>query len=177
MTQTAAQTKTDPVAVRHVVYSWLLDMLPVASADQVTRFIGNLRLADGVASDRQFRVVTWRFHRLCVTPDIAEATCYRKATIKEIEALLNRKYGDALACVPGFYRRTTDAPFRLNLPFKCALSGYRGHAGNYNGILCQPLAELDRYFLLTSTNQGGPKAIRLTPQDQMYFTQFEEIKI
>jgi hypothetical protein len=55
--------------------------------------------------------------------------------------------------------------------------GYRSDAGFLNGILCQPLDRYDSYFLLSSSKFGGPKAIRMTPRDEQYFTQFKEVAL
>lgn len=176
-------------AVRHAVYRDVLDYLPIASYDQARQFVANLALVrdegrgtrDNSASrERQINAALVRFMNMRVTPDIAEAA-YRGAKLKEIEYWLNRKYGERLAVVPGFYRRDAETqsrpPFRLNLPFNCAMYGYRSDAGFYNGILCQPVDRHDFYFLLSSSKYGGTKALRLTPRDQQYFTQFEEVRI
>lgn len=170
--------------VRHAVYSDLLDYLPIASYDQARQFVANLAIArsasgenaDAGSRERRINAALVRFLNMRVTPDIAEAG-FRGAKPKEIEYWLNREYGPRLAAVPGFYRRNEAAPFRLNLPFNCAIYGYRSDAGFYNGILCQPTDRHDFYFLLSSSKYGGPKALRLTPRDQQYFTQFEEVRI
>lgn len=48
------------------------------------------------------------------------------------------------------------------------MHGY-AKAGHYAGILCQPLGELDRYFLLSSAKYGGPRAIPLSADDRRLF--------
>lgn len=177
------QTADNVAAVRHAVYRDLLDYLPIASYDQARQFVANLDLcadsgenADAGSRERRINAALVRFLNMRVTPDIAEAG-FRGAKLKEIEYWLNRKYGERLAGVAGFYQRNEAAPFRLNLPFNCAMYGYRSDAGFYNGILCQPMNRTDFYFLLSSSKYGGPKALRLTPRDQQYFTQFEEVRI
>lgn len=175
-------TNENAAAVRHAVYRDVLDYLPVASYDQARQFAANLALVklgaamESYVRERQINAAIVRFINMRVTPDIAEAG-YRGAKPKEIEYWLNRKYGERLGYVPGFYQRNEAAPFRLNLPFNCAMYGYRSDAGFYNGILCQPQDRHEFYFLLSSSKFGGPKAIRLTPRDQQYFTQFEEVRI
>ena len=175
-------------AIRHAVYHDLLGFLPVASYDQAREFVGNLGLcgdwqkAVRDANDYSIRIrrenaALMRFLGLKVTPDIAE-TKFCGATAKEIERWLNKKYREYLQHVAGFHRLENDGrAFRLNLPWKCAAYGYRSATGFYNGILFQPLDRLNSYFLLSSSKYGGPKAIGLTPRDQQYFTQFEEVSL
>lgn len=184
-------TTDQAAAIRHAVYNDLLMYLPIASYDQARQFVVNLKLcganigidADAGSRERQINAALVRFSGMKVTPDIAE-TPYRGLKQKEIEYRLNRKFGERLAAVPGFYQRDDAAPFRLNLPFNCALYGYGSHYGPsqlcpffYSGVLCQPLDRHDFYFLLSSSKYGGPKAQRLTPRDQQYFTQFEEVRV
>lgn len=176
--------KADPAAVRHAVYRDVLDYLPIASYDQARQFAANLAIcrsniggdADAGSRERQINAALMKFLNMRVTPDIAQGP-FRGAKPKEIEYWLNKRYGEHLRHVPGFYRRNEAAPFRLNLPFNCAMYGYRSDTGFYNGVLCQPLDRHDFYFLLSSSKYGGPKALRLTPRDQQYFTQFEEVRI
>lgn len=153
---------------------------------------------------RQLNACLMRFLTLRVTPGDGE-TAYRGATLKEIEQYFNRKYGERLTAIAGFHRRNADThvrslvgpalaghdvdagtlpaadksvrvpPWRLNLPFNCALYGYRSPIGFYNGILCHPLDRLNTFFLLSSAKFGGAKAVRLQPRDEQYFTQYEEV--
>ena len=134
------------------------------------------RFEAAASSERKMNSLLMRFIRLCVTPDISE-TAYSGGDQPEIERWLNRTYGERLECVSGFYRRTDGTPFRLNLPFKCALSGYKSAGGFFDGILCQPFDSLNKYFLLSSAKFGGPKAIPLRPRDQQYFTQYKEVRL
>lgn len=165
-------------AVRHLVYSDLLAYLPMASCSQGLQVAANLRLGGDWIG---------RFMDLRVSSDIAETEFYgmfpRLATAdgpnSVIEPWFARKYGERLATVPGFYRRQPadgqpPGSWRLNLPFGCAMYGYKSATGFYIGILCQPLDRLNTFFLLSSAKYDGPKAQRLTPRDQLYFTQFEE---
>lgn len=151
-------------AVRHMVYRDLVDYLPVASREQTLLMMSNLRLRSELR----------RFLGLRVSIGLAE-TNYRGATLKEIETWLNRRYGDQLATVPGFYRRE-GGPFRVNLPQGCAIHAYRS-GGIIRGLLCQPLDRSKTFFLLSSAKYGGPRASQLTPADQVYFTQFQECTI
>lgn len=159
-------------ATRHAVYEFLFHFLPYASFDQARQFAANLRIRGHAPLSKA--AALQRFTSLRVTPDICE-THKRPATIKEIETWLNKRYGDRLYAVAGFYRRGPSAPFRLNLPEKCVLYGYRSATGFLTGILCQPVNALDKFFLLSSSKFGGPKAVRMTPRDQQYFTQYEEV--
>lgn len=171
-------------AIRHAVYRDLLEWLPIASYDQARQFIANLRLvasyeqarqaADAAGRERQINAALMRFITLRVTPDMAECS-YRGMKLPELEKWFNRRYGQHLQHVAGFHRRDEAAPFRLNLPFKCALYGYRLR-GFYTGILCQPLDRLNTYFLLSSAKYDGPRAVPLQPRDKQYFTQFEEVE-
>ena len=169
-------------ALRHAVYSDLLHRLPIASYEQARRFVGNLKLVraddarDRAARERKINAALMRFLNLRVTPDIAESS-FRGQTKKEIEFWLNRKYGDRLRHIAGLYQLDDAGPFKLNLPFESAMYGYRSATGHFSGILCQPIDKPNFYFLLTSSKFGGPKAVRLTPQDQQYFTQFEEVRV
>jgi len=150
-------------ALRHIVYADLLSLLPAASYDQAATMCANLRLGRPPI----------RLWNLRVTPDVAE-TSFRGLSLAAIEVRMNRTFGERLSTIAGFYRRNDAAPFRLNLPFKCALYGYSSTVGNYAGILCQPLNRFDMFFLLSSAKFGGPKAIPLSAKDQMYFTQYKE---
>lgn len=169
-------------ALRHGVYDLLLAYLPPANYDQTRQLVVNLQLCRGMADDdparheRRINAAMMRFVSLKVTPDINRMRPMTPQLI-DIERFFNAKYGERLAHVAGFYRRNDTAPFRLNLPFNCAMYGYRSDAGFYNGVLCQPLDRTDFYFLLSSSKYGYQKALRLTPRDQQYFTQFEEVRI
>lgn len=169
-------------ALRHAVYRDLIDYLPVANYDQARTFAVNLSLCRGFAAEpdaakreRMVNAVLMRFLLLKVTPDVGVATHYAKATQAEIEKWIAAKYGDRLADIAGFHRRDERSPWRLNLPSRSAAYAYRSATGHYSGILFQPLDRHDSFFLLSSSKLGGPKAVRLTPRDQQYFTQFEEV--
>ena len=146
-------------ALRHCVYSDLLDRLPLASLDQTREFLTNLYLPA--------ECVNPRFLMLKVSPEIGE-TPYRGFPLNEIVRQLEKKYGDDLYKIAGFYRGKGNE-LKLNLPTGCAFYGYRSELGFYNGILCQPLDTLDVYFLLSSVRFGGQKAIRLTDADRAFF--------
>ena len=91
---------------------------------------------------------------------------WTNATITRLER--DPKYGERLASISGFYRNAYGR-LMLNLPRGCALYGYRSRLGFYNGILCQPLEEMDTFFLLSSARMGGPKAIRMCEADEAFF--------
>lgn len=160
-------------AVRHAVYTSLIGYLPYASSEQVFRFLAKRRRP---WADRL------RFLELRVTPDIGET--YGGATLAEIEQWLNRKYGERLAIVPGFFRNSDSMNpinstnsinlWRLALPRRSAVHAY-GSRGFIAGLLFQPLDRMNSFFLLSSAKYGGPRATRLSGEDQMYFTQFEEV--
>jgi hypothetical protein len=151
-------------AVRHAVLTDLLGMLPVASVDQANRFEANLRLSNGEFDREVFRVKLL----LRVTPDISETRVNRFFGIAEIEQILARRYGETVNLIPGFYRH------RLHLPKRCVLHGYGSRYGFLNGILCQPIDEIDRFFLLSSARFGGPRAIRLRDSERLLFERFKE---
>lgn len=146
-------------ALRHCVYSDLLDFLPIASVSQTFAFISNLSLST--------KELNPRFLLLRVSPDIGE-TAFRGMPPDRLVTFLYEKYGDELGKVSGFYR---DASGRLkfNCPQGCALYGYLSSSGHFQGILCQPLKSADRYFLLSSAPFGGPKALRMTASDEIFF--------
>lgn len=201
MQKTNVQPRLDQsAAVRHAVYRDLLGFLRVASFDQARRFAANLSLCnagDEAVRERQFNAAMIRFLLLKVTPDIAETgllSGYRindrgqrvpvgPQSRSEIEWWMNFRYGSRLADVPGFYlRNMADRPstintvvYGVNLPKGCAVYGYVSDTGFYRGILFQPLTRPNSFFLLSSAKYGGPKAIRLTPRDEQYFTQHEEV--
>ena len=166
-------------AVRHAVYTSLVGYLPYASSEQVFRFLAKRRRP---WADRL------RFLELRVTPDIGET--YGGASLPEIEQWLNRKYGERLAVVPGFRKvnneqRTVNNSdsehcslftihYSLSLPRRSAVHAYGQHRF-IAGLLFQPLDRMNSFFLLSSAKYGGPRATRLSGEDQMYFTQFEEV--
>lgn len=151
----------NPAAIRHLVLFDLETYLPVATFDQTTQFMANLAITEDL-----------RFLGLRVSPDAER--------LRVIERRLNAKYGEHLLYVPGFFRRGPERPFRVNLPERSALYFYGDRYNSfwqpkfYNGVLCQPLERRDQFFLLSSAKYGGPKAARLSPADQLFFTQFEE---
>ncbi len=166
-------------ALRHAVYRELSLLLPPASVEQTMHFIANLALCRDAYSkaenldqrDQAVRKIVARFRNLRVSPESATATKYKKLSQSEIEHALERKFGDALAEVPGFY---LTGRWRLNLPEGCVLYAYRSSLGFINGFLCQPLHLTDRYFLLSSSRYDGFKAVRLRPNDQLFFQGFKE---
>ena len=150
--------ETNIEALRHCVYSDLLDRLPVASVGQTRSFMANLCLPSQAIK---------RFLMLRVSPEIGETG--RRGLGRELLIdHLAAKYGERLAGVSGFYRNAYGR-LMLNLPRGCALYGYRSRLGFYNGILCQPLEEMDTFFLLSSVRMGGPTAIRMTEADEAFF--------
>ena len=175
-TQTARQVDIS-AAVRHVVYLRLLNRLPIATVDQVNRFICNLALSrpfQDIEPDKYSRRM-WdleqRFVNLRVAPELNQAPCQPWKLI-DIERMLVDQYGDKLAHVAGFYRG--EFRWKLNLPAGCAFHGYTNRNGFYTGILCQPLASIDSYFLLSASKLGGSKAIRMEPRDAMFFDRYKE---
>lgn len=157
-------------AIRHLVYSDVIDFMPVASYEQVSRFIANLRLiseSDPAKRVRRENAALMRFIRLRVTPDLRQVNARSGMDVTELERYLNRKWGIHLRFVSGFYQQGHG--YRINLPRGCALFGYadQKHLG---GILCQPLRDLDRFWLLSSAKYGGPRATPLSLMDRQYFT-------
>jgi len=171
-------------ALRHAVYSDLLSLLPPASVRQTEIFIANLALqrpafGESTIRDRELKLsaIMFQFASLKVSPDISETAIGTFAggrSKTEIEAFLDRKYGDRLSAIAGFYRPEEANRWKINLPEQCLLYGYRSRHGFYNGILCQPISQIDFYFLLSSANFGGQRAIRLEPRDQTRFEQWKE---
>lgn len=168
-------------AIRHAVYRDLLDLLPLASYRQTIVFAANLGLVRNYdysptapAGERQKAIdaVLRRLLRLKVSPDlncISDGANGRGIPKSEIEKIIVSKYGDRLANIAGFY---FDRRWKINLPERCALFGYRNRTGFYTGILCQPIDQANRYFLFSSASFDGPKAIRLEPAERMYFEQW-----
>lgn len=124
-----------------------------------------------------------RFLQLRVSPEVGE-TPVGVRQLATIEERLNRKWGERLQHVPGFYRRGSQYPFHINMPRNCALFFYGDRYTSlgpvphfYNGVLCQPLDRRDSFFLLSSAKYNGPKAAPLSPMDKLYFTQFEEVAV
>lgn len=146
-------------ALRHCVYSDLLDFLPIASVSQTFSFIANLSLPT--------KELNPRFLLLRVSPDIGETT-FLGMPPDHLVTFLYEKYGDELVKVSGFYR---DASGRLkfNFPQGCALYGYLSSSGHFQGILCQPLKSAGRYFLISSARLDGPRAVRMTNSDEIFF--------
>lgn len=153
----------NPAAVRHFVFFDLETYLPVANIEETYLFMSNLAIR---------KTDDLRFLGLRVSPD--------DKTLARIERRLNAKYGEHLSQVPGFYRRSAEYPFHVNLPKACALYFYGerynsfGQPKFYTGVLCQPLERRKSYFLLSSAKLNGPKATSLSPADNLYFTQYEE---
>ena len=172
-------TEVNVLALRHAVYRELHTLLPPASIDQTLQFIANLALCRKIYNtaetvderNKAISVIVNRFRDLRVSPDIALATNLRKLSHSEIEHSIERKFGDSLAEIPGFYLSDR---WRLNLPEGCVLYPYRSGLGFINGFLCQPLSYRDRYFLLSSAKYDGFKAIGLRPEDQLFFQAYKE---
>lgn len=156
-------------AIRHLVFFDLVGWLPVANCEQTERFLFNLRLN-----------MDSRFLQLRVSPDIG-LTPTGAPDLATTEQRLNRKFGERLQYVPGFYRRGPEYPFHINMPRNCALFFYGDRYTSfgpvphfYNGVLCQPLDRRNFHFLLSSAKLQGPRAAKLSPADNLYFTQYEE---
>lgn len=169
-------------ALRHAVYADLLSMLPIASYRQVQRFAANLALCrntfdlwehDFRKRQRAIDRVLLRLLLLRVTPDLAEV---KLPTLdrRDIELAIEKRFGDRLSAIAGFYRDPNNGRWRVNLPEGCALYGYRSREGFFTGILCQPIDRDDFYFLLSSSKFDGPKAMRLTDSDRAFFERFKE---
>lgn len=161
---------TAAIALRHLVFFDLDMLLPVATAEQCERFMLNL----GIAKD-DGRLLSMR-----VTPDVS-ASVLKGVSLADAEIWLNKRYGERLADVPGFYSRGEGKPFRINLPERCGLIFYGDRYASFGmrpeyfkGLLCQPLDRRDTFFLLSSAKYGGPKAAPLTPADQLFYTQYED---
>lgn len=180
-TKPAKQMDTT-AALRHAVYSDLLSMLPIASYRQVQRFAANLALCRNQFSSFErdyskkhraiFRVMG-RLLLLRVTPDLAEVNTPTPDR-RMIELAIEKRFGDRLSAIAGFYTDANNGRWRVNLPEGCALYGYRSREGFYTGVLCQPLHQIDFYFLLSSSKFDGPKAMRLTDADRAFFERFKE---
>lgn len=155
----------NPAAIRHLVLFDLETYLPQANLEETYLFMSNLAI--GKTDDM-------RFLGLRVSP---ENMHHRLAMIED---RLNAKYGERLEHVPGFYRRSAEYPFHVNLPKACALYFYGerynsfGQPKFYTGVLCQPLERRKSHFLLSSAKYNGPRAAKLSPADNLYFTQYEE---
>lgn len=174
--------KDTSAALRHAVYADLLSMLPIASCAQVQRFAANLALCrntfdlwerDLRKRDRAIWRVMQRLLLLRVTPDLAEIKLPTPDR-RMIELAIEKRFGDRLSAIAGFYTDANNGRRRVNLPEGCALYGYRSREGFYTGILCQPLHQIDFFFLLSSSKFDGPKAMRLTDADRAFFERFKE---
>lgn len=173
-------SETQISAIRHAVYSNLIGLLPVASYRQTIEFAANLSLcgSDGgyrTNAKERYRAidkVLLRLNDLRVTPDIAEAG--KAVSRLTIEKILDKKFGDRLHYVAGFHKPAGGKVWRMNLPEACSLFGYRSRYGYYNGILCQPVGQIDIYFLFSSAKFGGEKALRLEPMDKAFFDRYKE---
>jgi hypothetical protein len=146
------------IALRDLVYADLLSLLPVASADQTDLFMANLRLPEAAV---------WKFLDLKVSPELGE-TVFNGLNPRTALWYLNGRYGNVICEIAGFYRDGRGA-LSWTVPGGCALYGYRSRTGAYNGILCQPLYAIDKFWLLSSSKFGGPKALRLTDHDAALF--------
>lgn len=168
---TAAHVTRNPslvanAALRHAVFSRVLELLPIATYGQARKFIANLKLCSD-AEPAAVDLTMMRFLNLRVTPDIGIATNYRWRTRDEIDDDLNAKFGGHLAEVPGFIR--SGDGWRLDLPRNAAVYGYRTNVRRVAGLLIAPLDRLDSFWLLSSAVRGGPKATPLTPADREFF--------
>jgi hypothetical protein len=167
------------IALRHIVYSRLLVLLPPASTHQTDTAISNLKLLriEGLRHSPNFdaKKENWKLStRLMfsrVTPD-ANETLKSTCSVRQIELALKRDFGDSLLGIGGFYR--SNGELRINLPKNCLLHAYRDRHNIISGILCQPLHVEDRFFLLSSsTMPNGAKAARLLADDHEFFTRYE----
>lgn len=166
-------------AVRHKVYFDLLCLLPIASFQQSQQFAANLALtrgrlsADTPAADRQqyLRRLYKRLVWLRVTPDLA--TPEMPARARAIEDFIGQKYGERLADVAGFYK-TESGRWKINFPERCALMPYQNEYKFFSGFLCQPIDQIDKFFLLSSRGQTGVSAVRLTERDRAFFERFKQ---
>jgi hypothetical protein len=164
-------------AMRHAVYRDLMIMLPLASVDEAHQFASNLGLIERRETDSAEQIenrvmaVLTRFMRLRVTPsksDLPEIERYLTSgsPLARYEPKLFQGYGELLLDVPGFRRDETGA-IRLELPKRSALWTYRDEKDEFfAGILCQPLDQPKRVFLLSSSRYGGPRATPLAERDQ-----------
>lgn len=179
--KTSRTSKTAIDAVRHLVYFEMSAYFSAATLEQVRTVAGNL----GIRS-------RWsRLLGLKVTPDVARHACLSQ---REIEWQLFRRsrsigdpqpyqFGDEhLAMVPGIFRRSDESPWRLNMPENSALFFYgeRYDAAGWwpthiSGVLVIPLNRPRTFYPLSSSKYGGPKAARLSSEDHLFFTQFEEV--
>lgn len=165
-------------ATRHVVYRDMMAFLPIASIEQTGRFMANLSIANclkHLAGDntrerkRGHDRLELKFIDLRTTPDIG---VFPHFNYDELMKYLRTRYADRLAVVAGFYQSTDG--WQLNLPKRCFLVSHRAGTGHIAGILCQPIDRIDSYFLLSSAQQGGPRAERLCPRDRAFFEQFKQ---
>lgn len=145
-------------ALRDLVYTDVIEALPWASINQANQFMANLALP---------KKAIGRLLNLRVSREIG-GTPYHGIPCEQLLRDLEEKYGDRITLVAGFYRNGRG---RLcwTIPEGCALFAYRSRLGFYNGILCQPLYALDKFWLLTSSKFGGPKALRLSDHDAALF--------
>ena len=144
--------------LRHVVYAEVISSLAPASVEQTEAFMANLKLP---------RESLMKFTLLRVSPGLGR-TPMRGDDPREILARLDRWFGRDAERVPGFYRNGR-GNLSWTLPPRCALYGYRSHLGMFNGVLCQPLDSIDKFWLLSSAKYAGPKAIRMVNLDLALF--------
>jgi hypothetical protein len=147
--------------LRHVVYSEVITSLAPASYKQTNVFMANLRLP-------QESLAEFVWPLFAVSNDIAETSCLRIERPVDLLRRLDRIFGEDIDLIAGFYR---DVRGNLcwTIPDGCGLYAYSSLSGRFNGILCQPLRSIDKFWLLSSAKFGGAKAIRLTNQDAAFF--------
>jgi hypothetical protein len=141
-------------AVRHLVYSELLSILPPASFRQTLQFVSNLAIQRPAFEARTVRErdrivdrIVNRFCYLKVSPDVAETHASKNAagrSKREIETALQTRFGERLKEAAGFF---FEGRWKINLPEGCALHGYRSQSR----ILYRrsmPAVEPDRFLFL-----------------------------
>ncbi len=144
--------------LRHAVYVETLCALPPASVDQARIFMANLRLPQDSLS---------KFLLLRVSPGMGQ-TAHLTERPQDLLKRLDKLFGADIERIAGFYR---DGRGTLcwTIPDGCALYPYRSQTGFFNGILCQPLSMIDKFWLISSSKYLGPKAIRLSNKDTALF--------
>jgi len=161
-------------AFRHFVYGYITLRLCRATYDQTLQMFNNLGWLEGrekdvldmyaIPSSMHLRILC-----LTVSRDIALVRPYAPE-LGVIASETHRRFGDAVLDVPGFYRKD-DGRIGLALPKGCAIFEYVSDdfVGATAGLLCQPLNEKGRYFLLSSRRFGGPKATPLSSKERSVF--------
>jgi hypothetical protein len=144
--------------LRQVVYAEVITSLGPASLEQKDAFMANLRLPPESLT---------KFLLLRVSPGMGE-TPVRTENPRDLLRRLDGLFGRDVDRIAGFYR-DRQGNLCWTLPGGCAIYGYRSHIGFFNGLLCQPLGSIDKFWLLSSARFGGAKAIRLSDRDAALF--------